>query len=127
MAWITNWKFGIQVMAWIANKKFGIQTISHATYDLNSELFVRYSGHGLNSKLLIRYSGHEVGWLMAWIANFLFASHDLNKEPFDNQTVINHSNTELVVYSDPHCICNMMSQPSVLAKAPILKNRQTNY
>ena len=28
----------------------------------------------------------------------------LNKEPFDKQTVFNHSNTELVRYSDTHCI-----------------------
>ena len=28
----------------------------------------------------------------------------LNKEPFDERTVFNHSNTELVRYSDPHCI-----------------------
>ena len=40
-------------------------------YDLNIELLVRYSGHGLNNK------------------------------PFGNQTILNHSNTELVRYSDP--------------------------
>ena len=41
---------------------------------------------GLNSELFVRYS-----------------SHDLNKEPFNYPTVFNHSNTELVHYSDPHC------------------------
>ena len=57
--------------------KFGdkfTQPISQTTYDLNNELLVRYSGHGLNN------------------------------EPFEERTVLDHSNTELVRYSDPHCI-----------------------
>ena len=48
--------------------------ISQTTYDLHSELLVRYP------------------------------SHDLNKEPFDERTILDHSNIELVSYSDPHCI-----------------------
>ena len=30
--------------------------------------------------------------------------YDLNNEPFDEQTNLEHSNTEIVRYSDPHCI-----------------------
>ena len=62
------------------------QPISQTPYDLNNELLVRYSGHGLNNKLLVRYSGHG-----------------LNNEPFDEPTVLDHSNTELVRFSDLHC------------------------
>ena len=40
----------------------------------------------LNSKLLVRYS-----------------RHGLKNRPFDKQTVLDHLNTELVCYSDPHC------------------------
>ena len=76
------------------------QPISQTPYDLNNKLLVRYSGHGLNNELLVHYSGHG-----------------LNNEPFDNQTVLDHSNTELVCYSDPHCtswslsgISNLMIQ-----------------
>ena len=50
------------------------QPISQKPYDLNNELLVRYSGHGLNN------------------------------EPFDEQTVLAHLNTEQVCYSDPLCI-----------------------
>ena len=50
-----------------------IQPISQTTYDLNSELLVCYS------------------------------SHDLNNGPFKERTVLDHSNTKLVCYSDPHC------------------------
>ena len=54
-----------------------IQAISHVisqtTYNLNSELLVCYS------------------------------SHDLNNEPFNEQTILDHLNTKLVRYSDPHC------------------------
>ena len=28
----------------------------------------------------------------------------MNNEPFGSQTILNHSNTELVCYSDTHCI-----------------------
>ena len=50
-----------------------------------------YSSHGVNNKLLVRYSGHG-----------------LNNEPFNEQTILDHSNTEQVCYSDPHCILNFM-------------------
>ena len=39
-----------------------------------------------NSKLLVRFS-----------------KHGLNNRPFDEQTVLNHLNTELVRHSDAHC------------------------
>ena len=54
------------------------QSFSQTIYDLNSELLVCY------------------------------LSHDLNNEPFNEQTILDHLNTELVCYSDPHCIlkCN---------------------
>ena len=48
-----------------------MQPISQTPYDLNNEPLVRYSGHGLNN------------------------------EPFNEQTVLDHLNTELVHYSDP--------------------------
>ena len=50
-----------------------MQPISQTPYDMNDELLVCYSGHGLNNG------------------------------PFDEQTVLNHLNTGLVRYSDPHC------------------------
>ena len=31
-------------------------------------------------------------------------SDDLNNEPFNEHTVLDHLNTKLVRYSDPHCI-----------------------
>ena len=40
-----------------------------------------------NSKLLVCYS-----------------RHGLNNGPFNEQNVLNHLNTEIVHYSDPHCI-----------------------
>ena len=46
--------------------KFDIQAISHVAYNLNSRLLVRYS------------------------------SHDLNKNPFNDQTGLDHWNTKLV-------------------------------
>ena len=45
--------------------------------------------------------------------NILFVSlsrHDLNKEPFNERTGLNHSNTELVCSSDPHCTPNFYVQ-----------------
>ena len=48
-----------------------MQPISQKTHDLNSELLVCYSSFNLNNK------------------------------PYDEQTIFDHSNTELVRYSDP--------------------------
>ena len=68
-------------------KQSVMQPISQSTYDLNSELLlVRYSSHVLNNKLLVNYS-----------------SYDLNNEPFEERTILDHSNIELVSHSDPHC------------------------
>ena len=61
-----------------------MQPISQTTY-LNRELLVRYPSHVLNYELLVCYS-----------------SHDLNNEPFKERTVLDHLNTELICYSDPH-------------------------
>ena len=66
---------------------FVAYVLDFTTYDLNSKRLVRYYSHVLNNKLIVCYS-----------------SHDLNNEPFKERTVLNHSNTELVCYSDPHCI-----------------------
>ena len=74
-----------------------MQPISQTSYDLNNELLIRYSSHGLNTELLVRYSGHG-----------------LNNEPFDEQTNLDHLNTELVRYSDPHCKCHQFLQYSIL-------------
>ena len=49
-----------------------MQPLSQTTYDLKSELLVCYSSHYLNNK------------------------------PFDERTILDHLNTELVGYSDPH-------------------------
>ena len=54
------------------------------TTDTTSPDWVR---NGALIKLLVRYS-----------------SHDLNNEPFNERTVLEHLNTELVGYSDPHWI-----------------------
>ena len=32
------------------------------------------------------------------------SSHDLNNEQLEEGTILDHLNTELVCYSDPHCI-----------------------
>ena len=32
-----------------------------------------------------------------------YSGHGLNNEPFGNRTILDHSHTELVRYSDPHC------------------------
>ena len=53
----------------------------------NIKLLVYYSSHGLNTKILVRYSGYG-----------------LNNEPLDERTILDHLNTKLVCYSDPHCI-----------------------
>ena len=63
-----------------------MQPISQTTYDLNSKLLVRYSSHVLNEELLVCYS-----------------SYDLKSKPFEERTILDHLNTELVGYSDPHC------------------------
>ena len=55
------------------------QPISQTPHDLNNERIVRYSGHGLNT------------------------------EPFDERTVLDHLNTKLVRYSDPHCTNYLLS------------------
>ena len=47
---------------------------NQATYKLNNDLLVCYS------------------------------SHDLNNGPFNYRTGLDHSNTKLVRYPDPHCI-----------------------
>ena len=99
MTWIPNWKFIIQAMIWIANlnslfKPSVTQPISQTIYGLNSRLIVCYSGHVLNNVLLVRYS-----------------SHDLNNKPFQEQTILDNSNTELVRYSVP-TICFIKSLPS---------------
>ena len=40
----------------------------------------------LNNELLLRYS-----------------SHDLNNKTFKEQSILSHSNTKLICYSNPHC------------------------
>ena len=61
-------------MAWITDFLFGIQVMAWITDHSVNRLFVRYSGHGLNNR------------------------------PFDDRTCLDHLNTRLVRYSDPHCI-----------------------
>ena len=34
-------------------------------------------------------------------------TNDLNNEPFNQQTLLDHSNTVQVCYSDPHCILRL--------------------
>ena len=72
-----------------------IQVMNHATYDLNNGQIVHFlfgiqviawiTDHWVN-RLFVRYSGHA-----------------LNKRPFDDRTCLDHLNTGLVRYSDPHC------------------------
>ena len=61
---------------WLATmvKKFG-----------NQMPFGYQTFYHLNSKLLVKYS-----------------SHGLKRGPFDERTILDHLNTELVHYSDPH-------------------------
>ena len=74
------------------HKKFMIKiSIEHQT---KSSLFkpsvmqpISLTTFDLNSKFLVCYS-----------------SHDLIKEQFKEQTILNHLNTELVCYSDLHCM-----------------------
>ena len=76
LIWLTNyWKIVIRAMTWIKDRtKISIQAINLATFDLSN-------------KLLFHYSGHE-----------------FKKGPHDEQTKYHNLNTELVWYSDPHCI-----------------------
>ena len=61
-----------------------MQPISHTTYDLNNKQLV------------------------------LFSNHDPNNKPFDERTILDHLNTELVCYSNPHCMKKKyLSQKSV--------------
>ena len=69
-------------MTWIPNLKFIIQNMIW----IANLKFVNNVYYVLNNKLLDRYS-----------------SHDLNNKPFKEQTVLDHLNTELIPYSDPHC------------------------
>ena len=62
------------------------QSIIQTTSDLKRELLVDYSSHVLNNKLLAHYSSHE-----------------LKNETFKEQIILDHLNTKLVSYSDPHC------------------------
>ena len=67
----------IQILTFLSGFQFFkpsvTQPISQATNDLNSNLLILYS------------------------------SHVLNNEPFSNQTILDHLDTELVHHSDPHC------------------------
>ena len=56
-----------------------MQPISQTTYNLNNKLIVHYS------------------------------SHDLNNEPFDEQTILNNLKTKLVHYSDPDGTLKMVN------------------
>ena len=66
-----------------------MQPISQTTYNRNSILLVCYS------------------------------SHDLNNEPFKEKTILDHSNTKLVHYSDPPL--QFFIQPSVIQTSTPLK------
>ena len=59
-----------------------MQPISQKTYDMNNKLFVCYSIHYLKNKSFDEWT---IGQFKHW-------------------TVLDHSNTELVHYSDPHSI-----------------------
>ena len=81
---------------------------NNLSHDLNTELKVRYSSHDLNSKLKVHHSSHQSSnlWTTYDLNSKLsvhFSNYGLNNEPFKEKTILNHSNTELVCYSDPHC------------------------
>ena len=61
-----------------------MQPTGQTNYDLIFKLLFCYLSHVFNNKFLVRYS-----------------SHDLNNEPFKEQTILDRLNTEVVHYSDP--------------------------
>ena len=40
-----------------------------------------------------------------------YSSHELNNEPTEERTIMDHLNTKLVGYSDPHFIKNLNNKP----------------
>ena len=48
-------------------------------------------------------------------------TYDLNNELFDEQTILDLSNTKLVLYSDPHCTTICGEQNSFVKRVEILK------
>ena len=71
---VSNWMvWAIQLATMVKSSVTKCHSVTKLLYHLNSKLLVCYSRHGLNS------------------------------EPFNEQTVLDHLNTKLVYYSDPHC------------------------
>ena len=71
--------------------------------EVNSEFWSHFPS---NNQITIRYS-----------------DHDLNRGPLSYQTNMGHTNTGLVLYSDPHCSCTYTSKQSVtneLTPLPLL-------
>ena len=84
-------------------------------------LKVRYSGHRLNYGLflgiwIMESSPFFRSWLEYWTKSSLFrcpaivrySSHGLNIKPLKDCADFNHSNTWIVCYSDPHCMCTFV-------------------
>ena len=66
-----------------------------------------YSGYDLDTRLQVQYSDPLVNmWVKkdpnTGLKRLLFKP-DLNTGPFNDWTTMDHSNTGLVWYSDPHC------------------------
>ena len=44
----------------------------------------------------------------------MLLSHDLNNKPFKERSILDHSNTEIVSYSDPHCTSKNLQATKIL-------------
>ena len=82
--------------------------VRYSTHDQNSQLKVCYSSHDLNSKLKDCYSSYQsrnlsVKQPLTWIANYKFPIQAiLNNKLFEEKTILDHLNTELVCYFPPY-------------------------
>ena len=105
-------------------------------------VIVCYSSHDLNCEQNFCYLSQQspnlsVKHIITHIVYYLYAFHDLNtillvhylihglnKEPFNRRTGLDHLNTKLVCYSDPHSIIYFLKNrelwKSVFHKCPQL-------
>ena len=63
--------------------------------------------HKFHLYLIDKLSNNVINYIVCRMHNELlvhFSGHGLNNEAFDERTVLDHSNTKLVCYSDPHCM-----------------------
>ena len=80
-----------------------LQCISRGAKYLKSS---HTTSHDLNTEIKVFYSSHHSRNLS--VKPISQTTYDLNSKLLDEQTVLDHLNTKLVCYSDPHCIQMML-------------------